>query len=305
MSIIGSLVAIFVACAVWAAPAWAFKPPMDRPDTDMIKEALVHHILRSTKPGIDRIHRKLLRVPPARLLSEFRSVAMTDSEDPGSAPEGGLLGMVFEGQMVEEFEQVIFNLPEGKMSAPFKTAFGWHVVIVENVGERRIASICSQKLYFEQFKLPEADREALQFTFNLKEGEDIHPAVLSHIGYDWHLPIKDWNGDLMYVRTRSVADADHLKEIELHTEYVRPMFNPHPEGCRRSARRLFAANCSTQQVKELAYAEYEGRAAAGRKLQPHPKSTRPADWIDAKGYLRQLTDMACGTMPLHSAFNGH
>lgn len=271
----------------------------------MIREALVHHIMRSTKAGIDRIHRKLLRVPPVRLLSEFRSVATIESEDPGSAPEGGLLGMVFEGQMVEEFERVIFNQPEGKMSVPFKTRFGWHIVIVENVGERRIASICSQKLYFEQFKLPEADRAALQFTFNLKDGDEIHPAVLSLIGHDWHLPVKDRDGNLLYVRTRSVGEAEHQKEIEIHIEYLRPLFNPHPEGCRRSARQVFAANCSTRQIKEIAYAEYEGRGAVGRKLAPMTLPAAPPEWIDGDGHWRQLTDLACGTMPLHSAFNQH
>jgi len=43
---------------------------------------------------------------------------------------GGDLGYVMRGQMVEEFEDVVFNLNEGQVSDVFRTRFGFHVAKV-------------------------------------------------------------------------------------------------------------------------------------------------------------------------------
>ena len=43
------------------------------------------------------------------------------------ADSGGDLGYVTRGQLVEEFEDVVFNLNEGQVSDVFRTRFGFHV----------------------------------------------------------------------------------------------------------------------------------------------------------------------------------
>lgn len=55
-------------------------------------------------------------------------LAFTESDDPGTSQKGGLIGPFGPGQMVPEFEQTAFGLPEGGISEPFKTAYGWHIV---------------------------------------------------------------------------------------------------------------------------------------------------------------------------------
>lgn len=48
-----------------------------------------------------------------------------------SANSGGNLGWFPRGKMVKEFEEKAFNSPVGTVSAPFKSASGYHIILVE------------------------------------------------------------------------------------------------------------------------------------------------------------------------------
>lgn len=58
----------------------------------------------------------------------FESQARIYSEDPGSAPNGGLMKNVFKGQMVKPFEAAALNLQEGEISDPIESEFGYHII---------------------------------------------------------------------------------------------------------------------------------------------------------------------------------
>ena len=64
------------------------------------------------------------------LPKKFAELAKANSACPSSA-KGGDLGEFARGQMVREFDEVAFNLPVNKVSEPFKTQFGYHLVLVE------------------------------------------------------------------------------------------------------------------------------------------------------------------------------
>lgn len=65
---------------------------------------------------------------------DFASLAKTYSDDPGSALQGGDLGWVNPGSMVPEFEKEMASAPVNKVSEPFRSQFGWHILEVQ---ERR------------------------------------------------------------------------------------------------------------------------------------------------------------------------
>jgi len=72
----------------------------------------------------------------ARGGADFGSLAKRYSQDPGSAPQGGDLGLVRRGQFVKEFESAVFALTEGQISDIVETEFGLHIIqLVERRGD--------------------------------------------------------------------------------------------------------------------------------------------------------------------------
>lgn len=65
---------------------------------------------------------------------DFGELARQFSQDPSAAANGGDLGWFGRGRMVREFEEAAFALKPGEIGPVVKTAFGYHIVKVE---ERR------------------------------------------------------------------------------------------------------------------------------------------------------------------------
>ena len=59
--------------------------------------------------------------------ADFADIAKKHSECP-SGNEGGNLGEFSPGQMVPEFDTVVFNDDVGKVHGPVKTQFGYHLI---------------------------------------------------------------------------------------------------------------------------------------------------------------------------------
>lgn len=60
--------------------------------------------------------------------ADFEDLARRESQDPGSARQGGSLGWFGSGRMVQPFDSIAFALADGEVSAPFATAFGYHII---------------------------------------------------------------------------------------------------------------------------------------------------------------------------------
>lgn len=61
--------------------------------------------------------------------ADFAELARERSTGP-SGPNGGNLGWFTAGMMVPTFEQAVFALGVGEVSAPVETQFGWHVIVL-------------------------------------------------------------------------------------------------------------------------------------------------------------------------------
>ncbi len=63
--------------------------------------------------------------------ADFASMARQHSKCP-SGKQGGALGTFFRGEMVKEFDDVVFTAELGKVHGPVKTQFGYHLIEITN-----------------------------------------------------------------------------------------------------------------------------------------------------------------------------
>lgn len=62
---------------------------------------------------------------------DFAALAKAESDDTGSAQNGGLLGIVNRGGTAAAFEDAAFSLPVGELSKVVRTEYGFHILRVE------------------------------------------------------------------------------------------------------------------------------------------------------------------------------
>lgn len=67
-----------------------------------------------------------------------------------SKEKGGDLGYFGKGQMVPEFEKAAFEAVIGEVSAPVKTQFGYHLILVEDKKEAQVMDFESVKNQLEE-----------------------------------------------------------------------------------------------------------------------------------------------------------
>lgn len=70
---------------------------------------------------------------------EFTDLAKQYSDDTSSL-KGGDLGWLNKGDTVPQFEQQMMNTPVGKISQPFKSPFGWHILEVTETRDSNLAN---------------------------------------------------------------------------------------------------------------------------------------------------------------------
>jgi peptidyl-prolyl cis-trans isomerase C len=84
-------------------------------------KASARHILVSTQEECEDLKKQI------ESGSDFGELAKVNSKCP-SGNQGGDLGQFSPGQMVKEFDQIVFNEEVGKVHGPVKTQFGYHLI---------------------------------------------------------------------------------------------------------------------------------------------------------------------------------
>lgn len=83
--------------------------------------------------------------------AQFAALAKTLSEDPGSAPQGGELGLfAHDGSMVKPFEDAVFAMKVGEIAGPVQSDFGYHIIKLVAVQPAQVQSFEQVKGQIEQ-----------------------------------------------------------------------------------------------------------------------------------------------------------
>lgn len=88
-------------------------------------KATARHILVNTREKCQDIKKQIENG------ADFAELARAHSRCP-SGQEGGNLGEFFPGQMVKEFDQVVFSEKVGEVHGPVQTEFGFHLIEITN-----------------------------------------------------------------------------------------------------------------------------------------------------------------------------
>ena len=88
-----------------------------------MSKASARHILVPTKEACESLKTEI------KAGADFAAIAKQHSQCP-SGQQGGDLGEFGPGQMVPEFDTVVFSADVGKVVGPVQTQFGYHLIEV-------------------------------------------------------------------------------------------------------------------------------------------------------------------------------
>lgn len=111
------------------------------------EERRASHILINAPKSASAEERAKAKAKAEALLAEVRAkpetfaeVAKKESQDPGSAANGGDLGFFGHGAMVAPFEKAAFSLAKGSISDVVETDFGYHIIEVTDIKQPQVPS---------------------------------------------------------------------------------------------------------------------------------------------------------------------
>jgi len=126
----------------------AYEDGMQRNQWGKAEERRASHILITAAPDAKEADRKAAQQKAQAIADAvkkaprtFAAVAKKESQDPGSATQGGDLGFFARGSMVKSFEDAAFAAKKGEIVGPVASDFGYHVILVAEVRPAQVKSL--------------------------------------------------------------------------------------------------------------------------------------------------------------------
>ncbi len=157
------------------------------------EERRASHILINAPKDMPAEERKKAREKADALLAQvrkapdsFADVARKNSQDPGSAPNGGDLDFFGRGAMVKPFEEAAFAMQKGDISEVVESDFGFHIITVTDAKIPKQRSFDELRPSMEaELKQQQAQRKfaeiAEQFTNGVYEDSESLKAVAERL----------------------------------------------------------------------------------------------------------------------------
>ena len=161
--------------------------------------------------------------------ADFAELARQNSDDSISGSDGGDLGEIERGMMVQPFEAALFEMAVGEVSDPVKTSFGWHLIKLHEVsgaGTRSFEDVRDELA--DELKIELAESQIYDITENLanlayEQPDSLEPAA-EQLGLK--LETSDWfsrhagEGIAAEASIRSAAYSDEVLNQRLNSEAI-------------------------------------------------------------------------------------
>ena len=214
------------------------------------------HILVKTKEEAEKIAAEARKAP-----QRFAELAKKHSQDPGSAENGGDLGLNARGALASKsLEDAVFKLKNGEISDPVQSEFGFHVLRLTGIQAGKTAS-------FDELK------------------KDLAAEVTKQKGAKKFAEIADAFNNLVYEQSDSLKPAAERYKLKLATSgwMVR---QPSPEQGVLAHPKLLAALFSPDSIQQRrntdAVEVAPGVLLAARVAEHQPESQRPLEEVRAE-----------------------
>ncbi len=203
------------------------------------EERRASHILIAAPKTASATERQAAKAKADELLAQvqkspdsFADVAKKNSQDPGSAVNGGDLDFFGKGSMVKPFEEAAFTMKKGDISPVIETEFGYHIIRVTDI------KLPKQKTFEEMRPEIEADLKKQQaqkkfaevaesFTNSVYEQADSFKAVAEKLKLEvktannvQRKPAPGATGPLANVKLLNAVFAPDAVEKKRNTEAV-------------------------------------------------------------------------------------
>lgn len=235
------------------------------------EERRASHILVAAGKGASAADKDKAKAKAQELLEQvrknpasFAEVAKKNSQDPGSAAQGGDLDFFSRGAMTKPFEDAVFAAKKGDIVGPVETEFGYHVIQVTDVKAPK------QKT-FEELK-PELEAELKKQQAQRKYAEAAE--TFSNTVYEQSDSLKPVADKLKL----EVHKADHVSR-QPQPGANGPLANP------KFLAAIFAPDSIEKKRNTEAVEIGPQQMVSGRVLQYTPASTRP--FAEVKDQVRE------------------
>lgn len=160
--------------------------------------------------------------------ADFAELAKTESQDIGSAPMGGELGYLTKGFFDGAFDDALFSLAEGEVSAPVTTEFGVHLIRLDAIRQTEVPSLADVE-YDLRDEIAQQQAEA-EYVTALERLADLAFSTSDLVGVSEELgleiltsePFATTGGEGLFSNARAIraANADTVLKEGLNSDLV-------------------------------------------------------------------------------------
>lgn len=226
---------------------------------------------------------------------DFAALAKEFSDDSGSAANGGDLGFAGPGVYEPAFEEALYALKEGEVSAPVRTQYGWHLIKLLGVQAPEVPSFDSLKPKLEHdIKAQQVEQRFVEVSKELENA--------AFEASDLAQPAQELN---LEVKTSAPFGREGGEGLAANRQVLQAAFSPEvlEDGANSSAIELDPDTVVVLRVKEHRKPEQLALDKVSDSIRQHLMTEKASEAVKAKGEAL-IASLRDGKTPVEQAEEG-